>query len=100
MSLIDIGSGSQRRNPRLNNPDGVATRMAHNTQGNTYRTVGSGVIPRMVFKQGLIITYDENNLASSVYGYIPEVSAVPFFLVAAPGYDVFVDLLEIDPPII
>lgn len=99
MSLIDADkSGNRRTRPKLNNSDGVVNRMSHNTQGNTYRTVGSGVTPRMSFKQGLIITYDEENRASSVYGYIPEVSPVPFLLVASPGYDVFTDLLEIDPP--
>lgn len=99
MSLIDVDKQSDNRaNPILNVEDKVATRMAHNTQGNTYRTTGLNVNQRMVFKNGLIITYDSQNRASSVYGYVPEVSTIPIFIVARDGYDVFTDILGISAP--
>jgi len=72
--------------------------MAHNTTQNTYRATGSEVTQRMSFKNGLILTYDSQNRISSVYGYIPELSDVPVFIIAKSGYDVFVDILGIDPP--
>ena len=44
------------------------------------------------------MTYDKDNKVSSVYGYIPELSEEPVFIIAEAGYDVFVDLLGIEAP--
>lgn len=99
MALHDVDKGNDSRlSPQPNAGDGVLKRMAHNTMQNTYRTVGSGVTPRMTFKNGLILTYDSANRVSSVYGYIPELSSVPVLIVANEGYDVFTDLLGIAEP--
>ncbi len=99
MSLIDADKQSDdRANPRLNVDDNVSNRMSHNTMGNSYRRTGGNVTQRMAFKNGLIITYDDDNKASSVYGYIPSVSSVPVFIIAQSGYDVFTDVLGITAP--
>lgn len=99
MSIIDNDSTSSTRNtPTLNVNDDKGIRRAHNTYGNTFRRVGGSVTPRMVFKNGLILTYDSANRVSSVYGYIPEVSTIPVFIIAKDGYDIFTDILGISAP--
>lgn len=101
MSLHDIDKQSDdRANPTLNADDNVANRMSHNTLGNTYRTAGLGVKQRMVFKTGLILTYDQDDNVSSVYGYIPELSSTPVFIIAKEGLDIFEDILGIDEPVV
>lgn len=101
MSLLDVDkSNDNRSKPQINADDNVANRMSHNTVGNTYRTAGLGVTPRMRFMNGLIVTYDEDDRVSSVYGYIPELSATPVLIIANEGYDVFTDLLGIDTPVV
>ena len=99
MSLIDADKGNSNRGvPSLNTDDNVQNRMAHNTMGNTYRTTGLDVTQRMVFKNGLILTYDSAGRISSVYGYIPELSATPVLIIADEGYDVYVDILGLSVP--
>lgn len=101
MSLVDADKqNDDRMNPVLNADDNVANRMSHNTSGNTYRTTGLGVTQRMIFKNGLILTYDSQNRVSSVYGYVPEISSIPIFVIAKDGYDVFTDILGITAPVI
>ena len=99
MSLVDIDKvSSNRSTPDLNSNDSAIVRRAHNTNGNTYRRAGGAVTQRMVFKNGLILTYDSANRCSSVYGYVPEISTVPIFVIAKDGYDVFTDILGINAP--
>ncbi len=99
MSIIDNDSTSSNRNsPTLNVNDDKGIRRAHNTYGNTLRRAGGSVTPRMAFKNGLLLTYDSANRVSSVYGYIPEVSTIPVFIIAKDGYDIFTDILEISAP--
>lgn len=99
MSIVDIDKqGDTRANPSLNTDDGVQKRMAHNTIGNTYRTAGLGVTPRMRFLNGMIVTYDASDRISSVYGYVPELSDTPVLIIAKAGYDVFVDILGLTQP--
>lgn len=101
MSLIDVDKTSNNRStPGLNSNDAAQVRKAHNTNGNTYRRAGGDVTQRMVFKNGLILTYDANNKCSSVYGYIPELSTTPVFIIAKDGYDVFDDILSITAPLV
>lgn len=99
MSLIDASKSSSNRSESYLNVDDLQDkRMAHNTAGNTYRTAGLDITPRMVFKNGLILTYDADDNVSSVYGYIPELSSIPVLIIANEGYDVFEDLLGITAP--
>lgn len=101
MALYDIDKTSDTRlTPALNADDNVMDRLAHNTTQTTYRTAGSDTTPRMAFKNGLILTYDADDNCSSVYGYIPELSSTPVFIIAKEGYDIFEDILGIDPPVV
>lgn len=101
MSLHDIDKAQDNRGiPRPNENDQQNQRMAHNTLATTYKNEGSASVPRLIFKNGLILTYDEDNRVSSVYGYVPEVSNVPIFVIAKDGFDVFIDILGIDPPVV
>ena len=101
MAMHDIDKSSGKRlRPTVNVPDAVKERMAHNTYGNTYRDASVEVVQRNRIMNGLILTYDEENRVSSVYGYIPELSATPVQIIANEGYDVFEDLLNIDPPVV
>lgn len=92
-------NGNSRGEPTLNNQSVVNQRMAHNTFGNTNRGEDDNN-QRMVFKQACILTYDENNKISSVYGYVPSVSEIPILVIAHDGEDVFEDILGVDLPTI
>ena len=99
MALHDVSKGEKlRKLPRPNQNDAQAQRMAHNTIQTTFRQEGEESQPRLVHKNAMILTYDDENRVSSVYGYIPELSAVPVLIIANEGEDVFVDILGIDPP--
>lgn len=99
MSLHDIDKKNHLRGiSSLNENDSQQQRMAHNTMGTTYRSDSDTNQQRIIFKNGLILTYDNDDKISSVYGYIPSVSAVPVLIIAKDGYDVFEDILEIDRP--
>lgn len=99
MALHDIDKGGEGRLvPKPNSVDGVMQRMAHNTMSTTYRKETSANSQRIAFKNGLILTYDEENRVSSVYGYVPAISPIPIFVVAAQGYDVFADILNTPEP--
>lgn len=74
--------------------------MALNTYSNTPRQDGDGNNQRMRFANGLILTYDADNRISSAYGYIPELQSTPVLIIALEGYDVFEDILGIDPPVV
>jgi len=99
MSLWDVDKGSDNRlTPKPNQNDEQTQRMAHNTMSTTYKIAGTADKQRIAFKNNLMLTYDSNDLISSVYGYIPAVSTVPVFIIAKAGFDVFTDILGIDRP--
>lgn len=99
MSLNDLDKNDdQRRFPRPNANDNVPHRMAHNTIQHTYRQVNSSVVPRMIFRNGIIIWFDQDNKVSAIFGYVPEVSGIPIEVIAKSGYDVFDDILGVDQP--
>lgn len=102
MSLTDSDkSNVQRKAPDINSPDKVGFRMAHKTTTpTTYRESGSAVIARCVPVQGGWMWVDDSNRVSSVYMYIPELDTVPVQIIAEPGFDVFVDVLngEVERP--
>lgn len=89
MALHDVDKqNNNRANPKLNVEDGVATRMAHETVGTTYRTVGSGVTPSIVMQQGALQSYDSSGNKNMFFGYLPSVSATrPVLRIAKTGYD-------------
>ena len=99
MSLWDVDKGSDNRlTPKPNQNDEQTQRMAHNTMSTTYKIAGTADKQRIAFKNNLMLTYDSNDLISSVYGYIPAVSTVPVFIIAKAGFDVFTDILGIARP--
>lgn len=99
MGLHDIDKSTDGRiSPKPNANDNVLQRMAHNTYSNTYKSSSNPGKQRMSFKNGLILTYDDQNRVSSVYGYIPELATVPVLILAEEGYDVFVDILNVTTP--
>jgi hypothetical protein len=99
MAMHDVSKNNNRRkNPMPNTSDDVKQRMAHNTMSTSYRQDGDSTTQRIAFKNSLILTYDSDNKVSSAYGYIPELSVIPVFIIAKPGYDVFEDILGLEAP--
>lgn len=99
MSLHDIDkTNDTRTQPKPNTNDNVLERMAHNTTSTTYRKDTATNRQRITFKNGLILTYDQDNKVSSVYGYLPNFSSTPVLIIAKAGYDVFTDILGVDAP--
>lgn len=99
MSIHDVSKGDPgRAKPSPNTNDSVINRMAHNTIQTSYKTESNTNPQRLTHKNALILTYDSEDRVSSVYGYIPEISSIPVFIIAKEGYDVFVDILGITPP--
>lgn len=95
MSLTDSDkSNIQRKAPDINSPDKVGFRMAHNTNQTTYRESGGAVTARMQFVQAGIMWIDSDNKVNQVDMYIPELSSTPVLIIAEPGQDVFVDVLN------
>lgn len=99
MSLFSVDkSGSDRKNPSPNQNDVVNNRLAHNTTAITYRTDGNPNYQRVIFKNGLTISYDDQNRVIKIDGFEPRVVPYPFTLQAKYGFDVYIDILGIDPP--
>ena len=99
MTLFSIGKDGERRGtPLPNQVDVDANRKAHNTAGITYRTDSDTNYERVIFKNGMILYYDDQNRIIGVDGFIPELVSYPVRIIAKYGYDVFVDILGIDPP--
>jgi hypothetical protein len=99
MSLFDIDkSNNARISPSPNSNDEQKDRMAHNTMGTTYRSEGGETTGRVIFKNGLILTYDTDDRVSSVYGYIPALADYPVLIIAKSGFDVYEDILGLDRP--
>lgn len=99
MTLFDVDKGGVARGkPHINQNDKRVQRAAHNTLGTTYRQDTDVAQQRIIFKNGLILTIDNDNKVSSAYGYIPELSDVPVLIIAKDGYDVFEDILGIEQP--
>ena len=68
--------------------------MAKGTISTAYVSTGNYTKgSRLVFKNNMILSYDDQNRVSSVYGYIPALATYPVFIVAQYGYDVFIDIL-------
>jgi hypothetical protein len=53
---------------------------------------------RMIFRNNLLLWYDDQGRVSSVYGVIPSIALYPITITALYGYDVFVDILGLTDP--
>lgn len=101
MSLTDSDkTGNGRLSPQLNQNDQVVQRMAHNTYSGTYRKDTSDNAQRIAYKNSIVLYYDDQDRVIRVDGFIPELANYPVTLIAKYGYDIFVDILGIDPPVV
>lgn len=99
MTLFNLDKDSDnRKNPRINQNDHVAQPMAHNTMATTYRTDSNTNYQRVIFKNAIILSYDDQNRIIKIDGFEPRLVNYPVTIEAKYGYDVYVDILEIDPP--
>lgn len=88
MALHDADKSSDNRiTPGLNSDDGVASRMSHNTYGNTYRDAGGAVGQFMAFQQGEINATDSDGKKSVYFGYNPSLSSRPVLRISKAGFD-------------
>ena len=99
MSLHDVSKSNDfRLEPSPNANDAQKNRMAHNTIGTTYRKDTDSNFQRVIFKNGMILYYDDEDRIIRVDGFIPALAVYPVTIIAKYGYDVFVDVLGIDAP--
>lgn len=101
MTLFDTDETSQdRSNPQPNGHDAVnGTRMAHNTVSTSYTPTGNNPkSTRVVFKNNVILYYDDQNRIIKVDGFIPSLANYPVTIQAIYGYDVYVDILGLAAP--
>lgn len=99
MSLFDIDKhNDNRREPRPNENDQQSNRMAHNTMGTTYRNDGDVNFQRIIFKNGLILSYDDQNRVIKIDGFEPRLVPYPVVIQAKYGFDVYEDILGITAP--
>lgn len=101
MSLHDIDKSSMDRgSPSPNTHDILAdgSVSAHQTLSSSYKTDATSTKSRMVFKNNMLLYYDDQNRVIRVDGFIPALLAYPVSIQAKYGYDVFVDILGIAAP--
>lgn len=101
MALHSVDKDNIDRNsPRPNTHDlrQDVSRMAHNTLGTTYKTTSDTTNTRIIFKNNLILYYDDQNRVIRVDGFIPSLAAYPVTIIANYGYDVFTDILGLTTP--
>lgn len=99
MSLFQIDkSNDNRKTPQLNENDVNVNRLAHNTMAQTYRTDSNNNYQRVVFKNGITLSYDDQNRVIKIDGFEPRLVNYPIVIEVEYGYDVYADVLFIDPP--
>jgi hypothetical protein len=99
MSLFSVDkSGHDRKNPQPNQVDHDSNRKAHNTMGITMRTDNNVNYQRVVFKNGLTLSYDDQNRVIKIDGFEPRLALYPVVIEAKYGYDVYVDILGLTAP--
>lgn len=94
-------SNVDRGSPKPNSHDTTTEnqRMAHQTIGTTYHTDASpNLYTRVIFKNNVILYYDDQNRVIRVDGFIPSLANYPVTIIANYGYDVYVDILGISAP--
>lgn len=98
--LHNVGKNPSRGDPEPNTHDTTSDtdRMAHQTLSTSYASPGTKNIQRTVFKNNLLITYDDQNRIIGVYGIVSQVAPYPILITAQYGYDVFTDVLGISKP--
>ena len=99
MAIHDVDKdGSDRGSPAVNAHDKAKGEPTAFGQLSTVPTTDATVKQRVAFKNGVILTYDDHNRVSSVYGYIPGLANYPVLIIANYGYDVYTDILGLTAP--
>lgn len=57
------------------------------------------LVSRVVFKNSVILYYDDQGRVIRVDGFIPALAPYPVSITAQYGYDVFVDILGLPSPV-
>lgn len=97
LHLVDKSSPN-RRNPNINQTDLNSQPLAHNTTQLTYKSDGNNNPQRVIFKNGITLSYDDQNRIIKVDGFIPALAPFPVTIEAVYGYDVYTDILGLTPP--
>lgn len=101
MSLHDVDKSSvDRGSPTPNTHDALAegSVAAHQTLSSSYKTDATTSKSRMVFKNNMLLYYDDQNRVIRVDGFIPSLAVYPVTIQAKYGFDVFVDILGLTAP--
>lgn len=102
MSLHDVDIiTADRSSPKPSFGDALpeAARMSHNTSATTYVPTGATAFrQRVVFKNNMLLYYDDQNRVIKVDGFISSLAPYPVTIQAVYGFDVFTDILGIPGP--
>lgn len=102
MTLFDVDkTNDDRGTPSPNTHDVLSpgAMMSKNTVSSSYSTTGIATNPqRMIWKNNMILWYDDQNRVIAVKGFIPSLANYPVEITAIYGYDVFVDILGLPKP--
>lgn len=99
MTLFSVNKDHPERLGAVPNSNDVNnSRLAHNTTGITYRTDSNNNHQRVVFKNGITLSYDDQNRVIKIDGFEPRLVNYPVVIEAQYGYDVYVDILGLTPP--
>jgi hypothetical protein len=66
--------------------------------GITMRSDSDSNYQRVVFKNGLTLSYDDQNRIIKIDGFEPRLAVYPVIIQAKYGYDVYTDILGLTPP--
>jgi len=89
---------SHRKLPKPNVTNVQLERQSHNTISTTYRVEEDTAQPRIAFKNGIILFYDDHGRIIRVDGFIPDLVDYPVTIIAKYGYDIYTDILGLTPP--
>lgn len=98
MAIHDTDKGSSDRNsPSPNSHDLQGARMAYNTHS-IAPTTDTTKKTRIVYKNNVILYYDDQNRVIRVDGFIPGLAVYPVTIIAKYGFDVYIDILGLTAP--
>lgn len=99
MTLHLIGkSNPGRHNPGLNQTDLNTQPLAHNTTQFTYKSDGNSNPQRVILKNAITLSYDDQGRIIKIDGFEPRLVNYPVTIEAQYGFDVYADILLIPPP--
>lgn len=99
MSLFNVDKTNDNRSDAKPNENDVRfNRMAHNTLSTTYKTESDTNSQRIVYKNNIVMYYDDQDRVIRVDGFIPSLADYPVTIIAKYGYDVFTDILGLTAP--